>query len=81
MSSFVFRPDGLRSRNAAAPGAISLRSMAPAKAAYAATGNFFYDDGGWKVPLGTRYWMKFQNHLITINFCVVRKSSVLYEHR
>jgi len=53
MSSFVLRPDGPRSRNAAAPGAISIRSMAPAKAAYAATGNFFYDDGGWKVPLGT----------------------------
>jgi len=30
-----------RSRNAAAPGAISLRSMAPAKAAYAATGKLF----------------------------------------
>jgi hypothetical protein len=30
-----------RRRNAAAPGAISLRSMAPAKAAYAATVIFF----------------------------------------
>ena len=36
--SFVLRPDGPRHRNATAPGAISLRSMAPAKVAYAVTG-------------------------------------------
>jgi len=36
-----------RRRNAAAPGAISLRSMAPAKAAYAATGNFILNGLLW----------------------------------
>jgi hypothetical protein len=38
---YALRPGGPRHRNAAAPGAISLCSMAPAKAAYAATGIFF----------------------------------------
>jgi hypothetical protein len=37
----VLRPGGPRHRNAAAPGTISLRSIAPAKAAFAATGIFF----------------------------------------
>jgi len=38
---FALRPGGPHHRNAAAPGAISLRSMAPAKAAFAATVIFF----------------------------------------
>jgi hypothetical protein len=38
----ALRPGGPRRRNAAAPGAISLRSIAPAKAAYAATGSFSF---------------------------------------
>jgi len=41
--SFALRPGGPRRRNPeySGPGAISLRSIAPAKAAYAATGLFF----------------------------------------
>jgi len=39
MYSFALRPGGLVA--ATAPGVISLRLITPAKAAYAATGNFF----------------------------------------
>ena len=52
---FVLGPDGPRRCNTAAPGAISLRSMAPVKAVYAATGyNFKVEDGGWKSEI--RSW-------------------------
>ena len=40
-SFFVLRPDGPRHRNAIASGIISLRSITPAKIAYAVTGNLF----------------------------------------
>jgi hypothetical protein len=40
--SHALRPGGPRRLNAAAPGAISLRSMAPVKAAYEATVTIFF---------------------------------------